>query len=184
METRKSDRQINYEGLRAIVIRTGLSEELFPLGEADINSVDPILREIKNQNPELKIMLGDINLYAEKILLCTSKKSLDETHRVFTTETRRYWCQQVGIEPRAETNQGQKAGSCNKKSYGINCLLTVEQAIRMFCFYLRFGVAPELKIPIEEFQDLGIVIFLDFLERGKRETIWALDDAGLGSPRC
>ena len=56
METRKSDRQINYEGLRAIVIRTGLSEELFPLGEADINSVDPILREIKNLFHRIKLV--------------------------------------------------------------------------------------------------------------------------------
>ncbi|BAZ85774.1 hypothetical protein [Dolichospermum compactum] len=183
----KSERQVRYEGLRSALIQSGLGKSLFPLNleGKDIKSVDVKIREIKNSNPDLKIMLGDINFYAEKILLCTTKKSLAETHRIFATNTRRYWCQYLGIEPRVESNQGQNAGKekgDDNKSYGINCLLNVEQSIQMFCYLLRFriSVGNEERIPLEKFTDLATLIFLDFLEKGKKECVWALDDTGLG----
>jgi len=184
----KSERQVKYEFLRDSLIQSGLQRKLFPLNfqGKDIISLDVNLRKIKEENPDLKLMLGDINFYAEKVLLCTAKKGLKETHKVFSANTRRYWCEYIGVEPRVESNQGQYFGKEKSeesaKSYGTNCLLTVDQAIKMICYLLRFrlSVGHEAKTPLDEFQDLATVVFLDLLQRGRAEVIWALDDSNLG----
>jgi hypothetical protein len=176
----KSERQVTYEALRTALIRSELDKDLFPINfeEADIKSVDVKIREIRKENPDLKIMLGDINHYAEKILLTTSKKGLKETHRVFSNNTRRYWCQSLGIEPRTGSNQGQSFDKESEKSYGTSCLLTVEQSIKMFCYLLRFRISQgnEERIPLDEFKDIAVVVFLGFLDKGKKECIWTLND--------
>ena len=178
----KSQRQVNYEGFRAKLIKSGLERDLFPLnGAPPIESLDVKIREIKSHNPNLRILLGDINFYAEKILLVTSKKTLKSTHKIFATETRRYWCQTVGIEPRSEYNQGKRESDDeDKKSYGTNCLLTIEQSIKLFCCYLRFRLNGESKTPLEEFEDVSAMVLLNFLENSKKESVWALDDTHLG----
>jgi len=186
--TAKSKRQEKYEFLRESLIQSGLPRKLFPpnFQGKDIISLDVNLRKIKEENPDLKLMLGDINFYAEKVLLCTAKKGLKETHKVFSANTRRYWCEYIGVEPRVESNQGQYFGKEKSeesaKSYGTNCLLTVDQAIKMICYLLRFrlSVGHEAKTPLDEFQDLATVVFLDLLQRGRAEVIWALDDSNLG----
>lgn len=186
--TAKSERQLKYEFFRESLIQSGLPRKLFPpnFRGKDIKSIDVNLRKIKEENPDLKLMLGDINFYAEKVLLCTAKKGLKDTHKVFSANTRRYWCEYIGVEPRVESNQGQYFGKEkieeSAKSYGTNCLLTVDQAIKMICYLLRFrlSVGHEAKTPLDEFQDLSTVVFLDFLQRGRAEVIWALDDSNLG----
>lgn len=182
----KSDRQIRYESLRSALIQSGLDENLFPLNfeGKDIKSIDVRIREVKNSNPDLKIMLGDLNYYAEKVLLTTSKKGLSETHRVFSSNTRRYWCEYLGIEPRIESNQGQSRERSDNKSWGGNCFLSIEQAIQMLCYLLRFRISQsgEEKISLEDFQDLAVVVLLDFLQSGKKECVWALEDISLGKP--
>ena len=180
----KSERQIKYESFREFLIQSGLPCELFPLNFQ--KEIDVTLRKFKEDNPELLFMLGDINFYAERILLCTAKKGLKETHKVFSANTRRYWCTTIGVEPRGESNQGQYFGKQkleeSAKSYGTNCLLTIDQAIKLICYLLRFrvSVGHEAKTPLAEFQDLATVVFLDFLQKGKLECIWALDDASVG----
>ena len=184
----KSERQVKYEFLRESLIQSGLPRNLFPLNfqGKDIKSIDVSLRKIKEDNPDLKIMLGDINIYAEKVLLCTAKKGLKGTHKVFSANTRRYWCGYIEVEPRIENNQGQYFGKEkteeSARSYGSNCLLTVDQAIKLICYLLRFrlSVGHEAKMPLGEFQDLGTVVFLDLLQRGRMECIWVLDDSNLG----
>jgi hypothetical protein len=184
----KSERQLKYELFRESLIQSGLDRKLFPINfqGKDIKSLDVNLRKIKEDNPELKIMLGDINFYSERVLLCTAKKGLKDTHKVFSANTRRYWCEYIGVDPRVESNQGQYFGKEkleeSAKSYGTNCLLTVEQAIKMICYLLRFrlSVGHEAKTPLDEFQDLGTVVFLDLLQRGRAEVIWALNDSSLG----
>lgn len=184
----KSERQEKYEFLRESLIQSGLPRKLFPVNfqGKDIKSLDVNLRKIKEENPDLKIMLGDINFYSERVLLCTAKKGLRDTHKVFSANTRRYWCEYIGVEPRVESNQGQYFGKEkveeSAKSYGTNCLLTVDQAIKLICYLLRFrlSVGNEAKTPLDEFQDLGTVVFLDLLQRGRMESIWVLDDSNLG----
>ena len=186
--TAKSERQLKYEFFRESLIQSGLPRKLFPLNfqGKDIKSLDVNLRKIKEDNPELKIMLGDINFYSERVLLCTAKKGLKDTHKVFSANTRRYWCEYIKVEPRVESNQGQYFGKEkleeSAKSYGTNCLLTVDQAIKLICYLLRYrhSVGHEAKTPLDEFQDLGTVVFLDLLQRGRAEVIWALDDSNLG----
>ena len=186
--TAKSERQLKYEFFRKPLIQSGLPRKLFPLNfqGKDIKSIDVNLRKIKENNPDLKIMLGDINFYSERVLLCTAKKGLKDTHKVFSANTRRYWCEYIKVEPRVESNQGQYFGKEkleeSAKSYGTNCLLTVDQAIKLICYLLRFrlSVGHEAKTPLDEFQDLGTVVFLDLLQRGRAEVIWALDDSNLG----
>jgi hypothetical protein len=180
----KSERLVKYEFLRESLIQSGLLRNLFPV---NFQGKDASLRKIKEDNPDLKIMLGDINIYAEKVLLCTAKKGLGGTHKVFSANTRRYWCGYIGVEPRIESNQGQYFGKEkveeSARSYGANCLLTVDQAIKLICYLLRFrlSVGHEAKMPLDEFQDLGTVVFLDlFLQRGRMECIWVLNDSNLG----
>ena len=180
----KSERQLKYEFLRESLIQSGLLRNLFPV---NFQGKDVSLRKIKEDNPDLKIMLGDINFYSEKVLLCTAKKGLKGTHKVFSANTRRYWCGYIGVEPRIESNQGQYFGKKkveeSARSYGANCLLTVDQAIKLICYLLRFrlSVGHEAKMPLDEFQDLGTVVFLDlFLQRGRMECIWVLNDSNLG----
>jgi hypothetical protein len=74
--TAKSERQLKYEFFRELLIQSGLPRELFPL---NFQKIDVTLRKFKEDNPELLFMLGDINFYAERILLCTAKKGLKET---------------------------------------------------------------------------------------------------------
>ncbi len=179
--TKKSDRQKKYEEYSLAIIKMGIAN-IFPA--KDVRIAEQNLKNIKEKNPNLKVLLGDVNFYAEKFLFCTSKATLKETHSVFTTETRRYWCQSVGIEPRIETNQGKdkrtgKLGEV-KKSYNNNCLLTIDQSVDMLCCYLRFKIAQESKTPIKEFHDLGIAVFLDFLAKGKCEILWILEDEPTG----
>lgn len=186
--TAKSERQLKYEFFRESLIQSGLPRKLFPVNfqGKDIKSIDVKLRQVKEDNPDLKLMLGDINIYAEKVLSCTAKKGLKDTHKVFSANTRRYWCEYIGVEPRVESNQGQYFGKEKSeesaKSYGTNCLLTVDQVIKLICYLLRFrlSVGNEAKTPLEEFQDLATVVFLDIIQRGRMECIWALDDVGLG----
>lgn len=180
----KSERLVKYEFLRESLIQSGLLRNLFPV---NFQGKDASLRKIKEDNPDLKIMLGDINFYSEKVLLCTAKKGLKGTHKVFSANTRRYWCEYIGVEPRIESNQGQYFGKTkleeSARSYGANCLLTVDQAIKLICYLLRFrlSVGHEAKMPLDEFQDLGTVVFLDlFLQRGRMECIWVLNDSNLG----
>ena len=181
--TAKSERQLKYEFFREFLIQSGLPRELFP---KDIKSIDVTLRKFKEDNPELLFMLGDINFFSERILLCTAKKGLTKTHKVFSANTRRYWCTTIGVEPRVESNQGQYFGKEkleeSAKSYGTNCLLTIDQTIQLLCYLLRFrlSVGHEAKTPLAEFLDLATVVFLDFLQKGKVECIWALDDASVG----
>lgn len=184
----KSDRQLKYEFLRESLIQSGLPRNLFPINfqGKDIKSIDGNLRKTKEENPDLKLMLGDINFYSERVLLCTAKKGLKDTHKVFSANTRRYWCEYIKVEPRVESNQGQYFGKEkleeSAKSYGTNCLLTIDQAIKLICYLLRFrlSVGHEAKTPLDEFQDLATVVFLDLLQRGRAEVIWALDDSNLG----
>jgi hypothetical protein len=179
----KSERLVKYEFLRESLIQSGLLRNLFPV---NFQGKDASLRKIKEDNPDLKIRLGDINFYSEKVLLCTAKKGLKGTHKVFSANTRRYWCEYIGVEPRIESNQGQYFGKTkleeSARSYGANCLLTVDQAIKLICYLLRFrlSVGHEAKMPLDEFQDLGTVVFLDLLQRGRMECIWVLNDSNLG----
>lgn len=184
----KSDKQVRYEAFRSDLIKGGLDKKIFPMtfGGVDIKSLDPKIRKIKEENPDLRIMLGDINFYAEQVLLCTSKKTLQKTHVVLATETRRYWCEQIGIDARVDSNQGKRLNVDGeeenvgwRKSYGINCLLTVDQTIQMFCYYLRLRLPDREKVPIRDLEDIGTVILLSFLEKCRKEVICALDDNSL-----
>jgi hypothetical protein len=177
---KKSERQTIYESYVRTLLRSEKppSKVIFSISENDdVESREREVRKIQKENPDIKIPLGYINFYCEEYLLATSKDTLKDTHSVFKTETRRYWCQQMGIEPGLEVNQGKnRRGTRSSGSYSFHCLLTVEQAIKMFCCYIRYKIEPESKTPIGTFEDLGIAAFLDFRNKSKIQEIYVLEE--------
>lgn len=175
-EKKRRDDQVEFNNLKKLLIKTGVSAAVF----ASEDSVYKNRHEIQ-QNYNKSFLLGDFKRFVEAYLKLTSKRTAGEgEYNLYSGATFTYWCESCGIEPREGANQTLDKTSRNfskkgGRAFGVNCLLTCDQAVKMLCYLFRFKLYGSRSTePIEEFEDVANCALLFLIGHSEARQILLL----------
>ncbi|BAY14928.1 hypothetical protein NIES21_07140 [Anabaenopsis circularis NIES-21] len=165
-----------WKNLSQELIKVGVAQEAFVHTDITENIIK--IKALSRSQNSCYLLLSDLSTYEEFFLKMSSKDSLKRSHKHHSRQAWQRWCSESGIEPRIGGNQGQDPNSLNlnRKTFNGNCTVTLEQAITLISFLLRFKLDAGDQLELDKFADVATSVVLHLLSLTKTYNICLLGE--------
>ncbi|MCF2150314.1 hypothetical protein IQ276_028555 [Desmonostoc muscorum LEGE 12446] len=156
-----SAQQSNYARFQYYVERLiilGVSKEIFEEDRSELLEWFDTHSSLKNHK-KVFILWGDIVSYLENKLYISSKKTLKKTHKIYSRETFKYWCDRSGVKPRKRFQQ-----ILTEQKMSDACIVTLDEAIMLFNHAIRFklDLGKEPGLELTDFNEISKIFLAHF----------------------